>query len=140
MEQRVNEPTSINTAADAVLNQGDSSSVNNKQQELTQQIEILQAKLSNIKIFVAVPMSMLMIFYFFTFAMLIDKGQNGALYFEIISSIAFIYALIKLNPLGFWLLKKRFAKHPTYAPILQQLDMDGIAKDAEQIAERLLRA
>jgi len=109
----------------------------NSQSELAERIQRLQSKLTNMKILIAVPMGMLMIIYFFTFAMLIDHGLVGALYFELLSTIAFVFAFIYLNRLGFWLLKKRFAKHRLYGQILKQLDIESIAKDARQIADRL---
>lgn len=105
--------------------------------ELAEKILVLQSKLINLKIFIAVPMGILMILYFFTFAMFIDHGLSGALYFELFSSVAFVFAFIYLNQLGFWLLKKRFAKHRVYGQILQRLDMNSIAEDAQHTAERL---
>ena len=103
--------------------------------EIAENIQILQSKLINMKIFIAVPMGILMILYFFSFASLIDMGHMGALYFELFSSIAFVFGFIYLNQLGFWLLKKRFSKHSIYGPILRKLDINSIAKDAQQIAE-----
>jgi len=115
----------------------DSASAHDHLSESAQRIQWLQSKLVNLKILIAVPMGLLMIIYFFTFAMLIDQGRLAALYFELFSTIAFIFAFIFLNRLGYWLLKKRYSKQREYSQILNQFDSDSFAKDAQQIADRL---
>lgn len=106
-------------------------------QDVTQDILNLQNKLSNMKIFIGVTMGMLMIIYFFTFATLIDHGMRGALYFELISSIAFVFGFIYLNRLGYWLLLRRFSSHRVYGPLLNQIDQEAISRDAAELAASL---
>ncbi len=43
--------------------------------------------------------------YFFTFGMLIDRDATGALWFQIITSILFIFGLVYLKPLAFFITK-----------------------------------
>ena len=73
--------------------------------QISQAVERLQQSYSNIKIFTAVPMGVLLILYFFSFAMLIDKGMNAALWFEIITSVLFVIYFIFINRAAFAILK-----------------------------------
>ncbi len=43
--------------------------------------------------------------YFFTFGMLIDRDASGALWFQIITSVLFVFGLIFLKRLAFFLTK-----------------------------------
>ena len=109
----------------------------NDNDDVAQDILRLQNKLSNMKTFIGVAMGMLMIIYFFTFATLIDHGLKGAVYFELFSSIAFIFGFIFLNRLGYWLLLRRFSSHSVYGPLLNQIDQEAISQDATELAANL---
>lgn len=104
----------------------------------------LQAKLSNLKIAIAVPMGMLMIVYFFTYATLIDKGMMGAFYLEVVTTAAFVLSLIYLNPLGFILLRWRYQRHRQYGPLLRLVNAQSMTKSAaslcNEVADRFPQA
>jgi len=128
----INQATNVSTSHDAIQNDAQQNS-----SQLALQIQSLQSKLSNIKVSIAVPIGVLMIIYFFTFAGAIDYGHKGLFYFEFVSTIVFVLVLVKLNHIGFWLIQKRYKNHKQYGPILKQLDMESIAMDAQKIADRL---
>ena len=71
--------------------------------------------------------------YFFTFAALIDRGMFAVLVFEVITSIAFVFAFIFIHPISFRL--TRLYYHRSHAALLQQLLPADIHKTPEQVYE-----
>jgi len=75
-------------------------------------IESIRKKQDNIAVVIGVVFALTMCVYFFTYAMLVDKGLSGALWLMGISSIVMLLALIKLKPVSFffarlWLGRKK---------------------------------
>ena len=97
-------------------------------------IEKLQQSYSNIKIFTAVPMGVLLIVYFFSFAMLIDKGMHGALMFEIITSIIFVLYFIFINQAAFAILKFLNRKKVKYNDVLSIIDESDLALKSDALS------
>ena len=58
-----------------------------------------------IAIIAGVIMGVALSSYFFTFAMLIDRDATAALWFQIITSVLFVFGLIFLKRLAFFLTK-----------------------------------
>ena len=48
-------------------------------------------------------MGLAMCVYFFTYGMLIDQGDNAILWFEIITTVLFVFGLIYLKRLGLFI-------------------------------------
>ena len=100
-------------------------------------IQKIQQTQNNVKIFTAVPMGVLMILYFFSYATLIDHGLTGFLFFEIISSILFILALIFLNPLSFFVVRLIYGNRKDYKAIMGKLSAENIVKPAEVLLQEI---
>jgi len=97
-------------------------------------LESLQHSYSNIKIFTAVPMGVLMILYFFSFAMLIDKGMKGALMFEIVTSILFVLYFVYINRAAFIILKFLNRKKTVYSDLLSLMTVSELAMKPDALA------
>lgn len=80
-----------------------------------------------------ITMGMIMVIYFFTFAALVDRAMYGPLLFEVITSIAFLFALIFLTPLSFRLTKMIHGRR--YATVLAQLVASDINKTPEELCK-----
>lgn len=106
-------------------------------EEITQAIEKIQNTQNNIKVFTAIPMGLLLIVYFFSYATLIDHGYSGFLVFEIITSILFVLAFIFLNSLSFHVVKWIYRKHSPHKEIIQQLTPETIVKPAESLCNAI---
>jgi len=104
--------------------------------ELQAIIERIQNTQNNIKIFTAVPMGVLLILYFFSYAQLVDHGLMKLLLVEIVTSILFVLAFIYLNSLSFQVLKVIYKNSP-YREILQQLTPEKIVKSADQLSKEI---
>jgi len=59
----------------------------------------------NIAVVIGVVFALTLCVYFFTYAMLVDKGLSDALWMMGISSVLMLLALIKLKPVSFFFAK-----------------------------------
>ena len=106
--------------------------------DMIKTIEQIQHTQNNIKIFTAVPMGVLMIMYFFSFAALIDHGQMGMLGVEIGTTILFIFTFIYLNPITFYVVKRWYKKSQAHSKIISKLTPLTINKSADVLYEEIL--
>ncbi|KPJ95920.1 MAG: hypothetical protein AMJ53_01795 [Gammaproteobacteria bacterium SG8_11] len=104
---------------------------------LQQNIEKIQNTQNNIKIFTAVPMGILLLLYFFSYAPLIDHGYTSLLIVEIVTSILFVLAFIFLNSWTFRVVKMIYKNRSPYREIMQQLTPANIIKPAEQLRKEI---
>ena len=100
-------------------------------------IEKIQNTQNNIKIFTAVPMGLLLLVYFFSYAQLVDHGLVRMLIVEILTSILFVLAFIFLNTWSFHAVKFIYKSRSPYREIMQQLTPEKIAKSADQLCKEL---
>ena len=98
-------------------------------------IESLQNSQSNIKVFTTIPMGVLMIVYFFSFATLIDRGMYGLLTFEIVTTVLFVAAIIFINRFSFMILKWRYKNKSPYAGVLSHLTYLDMSNKPEQLSQ-----
>ena len=96
-------------------------------------IERLQQSYSNIKIFTAVPMGVLMILYFFSYAMLIDRGMTGILMFEIVTSILFVLYFIYINQTAFVILKFIHRNRSQLSAMLSLMNASDLTMKADAL-------
>ena len=105
-------------------------------QEIESAIEIIQDKLTTIKILLAVPMAVIMCLYFFTYGSLIDMGFKGILYIEISTSVVFFLILFNLNTVGYRLVKIRLTGKK-FKPLFEQLSAKTINNPLSQLADQI---
>ncbi len=77
-------------------------------------IESIRQKQENIAVVIGVVFALTMCVYFFTYAMLVDKGLSGALWVMGLSSIAMLLVLIKLKPVSFFFARLWLGRRPHY--------------------------
>ena len=106
-------------------------------EDILNAIEQIQKSQTNLKIYTAVPMGIIMILYFFSFASLIDHGMMGALYVEIITTILFILALIYLNNVSFILVKLLYKSRKLHSRIIRKMTPASINKTAKQLSQEI---
>jgi len=68
----------------------------------------------NIAVVIGVVFTVTMCIYFFTYAMLVDKGLSGALWMMGMSSIAMLLALIRLKAVSFFFTRLWLGRRPHY--------------------------
>ena len=106
-------------------------------QDTLKAIETIQKTQRRIAVTTGVIMGVLMSVYFFSFATLIDHGMFGALLVEVITSVAFVFAYIFMNPLSFRLTRVFLARR--YGELLNRLSPRDIYKTPQQVLESLDR-
>lgn len=78
-------------------------------------IESIRKKQENIAVMIGVLFTLTLCVYFFTYAMLVDKGLSGALWVMGLSSIAMLLVLIKLKPVSFFFARLWLGRRPHYS-------------------------
>ena len=101
--------------------------------EMIETIEALQNSLGNIKVFTVVPMGIMLILYFFSFATAIDRGMYGLLTFEIVTTIMFVFAIIFINKVSFVLLNMRYKNKAPFNSVLPYVDYSDLSGKPEDI-------
>jgi len=99
---------------------------------LLENIKSLQQKHQNIKITIGSILGFVLIFYFFTFAMLVDKFPRGFFIFEAISTVLIVICLFKLNNVAMAVFKVMAGRHKDLLGKLTASDMDTNAEDLEK--------
>ncbi|HEY5602847.1 MAG TPA: hypothetical protein VIM41_07055 [Gammaproteobacteria bacterium] len=101
--------------------------------EMIDTIEALQNSLSNIKVYTVVPMGVLLILYFFSFATAIDRGMFGLLVFEIVTTILFVFTIIFIDQIAFVLLKLRYQNRAPFNSVLPYVDYSDLAARPQDV-------
>ncbi len=78
-------------------------------------IESIRKKQENIAVVIGVVLALTMCIYFFTYAMMVDKGFSGALWVMGLSSIAMLLVLIKLKSVSFFFARLWLGRRPHYS-------------------------
>jgi len=78
-------------------------------------IESINKKQENIAVVIGVVFALTMCVYFFTYAMLVDKGLSGGLWVMGLSSLAMLLVLIKLKPVSFFFARLWLGRRPNYS-------------------------
>ena len=106
-------------------------------QSALQAIQRLHKIQNTIGTTLAITMGTLMVIYFFTFALLIDKGYHAALLVEFITSILFIIAFFFLNHLSFRVIRLIYRRRQPYADLLRHLAPRDAGLPPQQVLERI---
>ena len=75
----------------------------------------------NIAVAIGVLFALTMSVYFFTYAMLVDKGLSGGLWVMGISSVVMLLILIRLKAVSFALTRLWLGRRPAYREFFSEL-------------------
>jgi len=78
-------------------------------------IELIRKKQENISVVIGVVFALTLCVFFFTYAMLVDKGLSGELWMMGLSSVAMLLVLIKLKPVSFFFARLWLGRRPHYS-------------------------
>ncbi len=87
-------------------------------------IESIRKTQENIAVVIGVVFALTMCVYFFTYAMLVDKGMSGALWIMGISSVLMLLALIKLKAVSLFITRLWLGRRPQYREAFSALAAD----------------
>ncbi len=97
----------------------------------------LQNQHRSAKVTIGTTIGIILIIYFFTFAMLVDKFPPIFFIFEGVTAIIFALALFQLNRIAFAWVKFKAGKNPDKLALLAKLDHNSLDQSPEAIAQRL---
>lgn len=100
-------------------------------------LQKIQKTQNNIVIYSAITMGMILIIYFFTFALLVDKGYKQILLFEIVTSILIFVSFFFLNKIAFHATRFLYRKRQPYGNIVQLLSASDISKKPEDLLREI---
>lgn len=98
-------------------------------------IQKLQNVQNNIKIAIAVPAGLLLIVYFFTYAMFLDQGIHRMVWFEMITSGVLVLSLIKINRLSFVLLRLWYRNKSPHKEFLNKVSAADLTRAAQELVD-----
>jgi len=100
-------------------------------------IKTLQESQKNTKIWIGTIMGIILILFFFTFAMLVDKAPPLFFIVETIITIIIIPCFFMLNRISFAILKMKKGKKEEFKSLLDKMTRDDVDKKAETILEKI---
>jgi len=87
----------------------------------TMMMESIRKKQENIAVVIGVIFTVTLCIYFFTYAMLVDKGLSGALWMMGISSLLMLLVLFKLKAVSFFFAKLWLGRKADYKDALSAM-------------------
>jgi len=90
----------------------------NEQSEI---IESIRKKQENIALVIGVTLAMTLSVYFFTYAMVTDKGLINLLWFMGISSIVIVLMLFRLQSVSFFVTRLWLGRRPGYPEVFSSM-------------------
>jgi len=100
-------------------------------------LEILLNKQRSVKITIGVSGGMILLVFFFTFAMLVDKAPAAFFIAETIISILIFVSFFTLNKLSFAWIKKTKGKKPEFQDIIPKLKQSDVDAKLDKVFERI---
>ncbi len=100
-------------------------------------LQEIQKTQNNIVMYSAITMGMILIIYFFTFALLADKGYKLILLFEIVTSIIFFISFFFLNKIAFHVTRFLYRNRQPHSDIMQLLSASDISRKPEDLLPKI---
>jgi len=101
-------------------------------------IKTLQNSQKNLKIWLGTIMGIILILFFFTFALLVDKAPPAFFIVETIITLIIIPSFFLLNRISFGILKLTKGKKAEFNDIIRKLSHNDVDKKPEKIIENLV--
>jgi len=93
----------------------------------------IQKTQNNISLYSAITMGIVLIIYFFTFALLMDKGYKLILMIQVFTSIIFFVSFFYLNRIAFFVTRLIFQKRKPHGEIVRYLSAEDMSKQPEAL-------
>jgi len=77
----------------------------------------------NIAVMIGVVIALMLSLYFFTYAMLVDRGLTELLWAQAISAVIMVVVLFRLQQVAFFLLRLWFGRKREYRQLLRGLTL-----------------
>ena len=105
-------------------------------EELIERISDIQKKQTKYKMIIGISLGMILLIYFFTFAMFVDKFPPIFFVIELITTPIIFVMFFLLNKMSFALIKGGFEKQADYRDVIAKMTQNDIDEKPEKIAQR----
>lgn len=100
-------------------------------------IKTLQESQKNIKIWIGAIMGVILILFFFTFAMFVDKFPPAFFIVETIITLIIFPSFFMLNRISFAILRMTKGRKEEFKAILAKMHRDDVDKKTEEVLEKI---
>jgi len=100
-------------------------------------IKILQESQKNTKIWIGTIMGVILIIFFFTFAMFVDKFPPIFFIVETIITLIILPSFFMLNRISFAILKMKKGNKEEFKGVLSKMNRDDVDKKAEDVSKKI---
>ena len=100
-------------------------------------IKTLQESQKNTKIWIGAIMGVILILFFFTFAMFVDKFPPIFFIVETIITLIILPSFFMLNRISFAILKMKKGSKEEFKPVLEKMHRDDVDKKTEEVLEKI---
>ena len=108
------------------------------EQETLDAIRRIKKTHENLVVFMGVLIGMILLIYFFTFAMFVDKASTVLVWFETITAIMMALMLVFLKKVGFFLTKLFLGRRPDCRALLATWVTADLALDDQALVKKAL--
>lgn len=106
-------------------------------QETQNAIAQIKKTHENFMVSLGVLIGTLLVVYFFTYGALVDSPTSSMIWFEVVTSILMVLALIFLKRVSFFLTRLKLGRRADCAAVLAQLTIADLARDEAVLASKL---
>jgi hypothetical protein len=91
----------------------------------------------NFMVSIGILIGTLLVVYFFTYGALVDSVTSSLIWFEVVTSVLMVLALVFLKRVCFFLTRLKLGRHPEYRTVLANIQVTDLALDEQAIVEKL---
>lgn len=107
------------------------------QQEIIDAIQRIKQSQENFVVFIGITIGVILVLYFFSFAALVDSPSHGLVWFQALSTIAMVLALVFLKRIGFFFARLRLGRQPQCKQIFDNIRAPDLSLDEATLAMQI---
>ena len=107
------------------------------QQDARNAIAQIKKTHENFMVSLGVLIGTILLVYFFTYGALVDSVTSSLIWFEVITSILMVLALVFLKRVCFFLTKLKLGRQAEYRAVFANIHINDLALDEQALAEKL---
>jgi Kef-type K+ transport system membrane component KefB len=107
------------------------------QQEIIDAIQRIKKSQENFMVGIGILTGMVLIVYFFTFAMLVDTTTGAPVWFQAITTVAMVLVLIFLKRVGFFFARLWLGRRPGCKTVFGAIQASDLSLDEQTLASQI---
>jgi hypothetical protein len=107
------------------------------QQDTHSAITQIKKTHENFMVSIGILIGTLLVVYFFTYGALVDSVTSSLIWFEVVTSVLMVLALVFLKQVCFFLTRLKLGRRPEYRSVFANIQVADLALDEQAIVEKL---